>query len=257
MPINLEKIAKIHEADREVIRKKNAAYGNNNIRLTGVGGVLTRILDKASRAVNIAQNPDLDQFGEVIEDTLGDLSNYGVLGRMLLNGDLYERPNSVYLAGPVDMIENVNGPEYVWREVAKEALNTFGIATFDPMAAWSNGTVNDTVKQQVMGVDFNVVRTCDMMLAYLPSHIPTLGTIREIERARSLDKRVVVISNWAGGSAFSVDLEVYTTLEEALTAITQVMILEEPDEERTTDSESGSYFIGGQRVQLSENKPAR
>lgn len=220
MTINLDKVAKLHQQDRDLLETKNRAYGNTGLRQTGLTGIATRIIDKANRLHRLATDRSIPYGDESIDDTLKDISNYGVLGRMLDDDSLRNRPSTVYLAGPIDLAPP--SMQTGWRTLAKEVFGQYNVATFDPNAAWVGGGINKQVKETVMNVDKFAVWACEMVLAYLPHDIPTLGTIREIEFAKERDRRVVVASPWAETSAFSADLECYDTVPEALCAILEI-----------------------------------
>lgn len=56
-------------------------YGANNINLTGMEGIVVRLADKWSR---LHSNLHTDFNDETVEDTLKDISNYAIIGLMLL-----------------------------------------------------------------------------------------------------------------------------------------------------------------------------
>lgn len=63
-------------------QKKNAAYGDafgQTYRKLGPISALTRIQDKNSRLVSLMTNPNIDDLGESIEDTLLDMANYCIM----------------------------------------------------------------------------------------------------------------------------------------------------------------------------------
>lgn len=217
MTIDLDKVAQLHEEDRALLRVKNAAYGNTGLRQTGLEGIATRVIDKAHRMLTLARNPSIDRGDEAIEDTLRDISNYGILGRMLDDSSLKNRPSSVYLAGPIDLAD----PEIRtgWQSLARNILGNYGVSIYAPYFIAHH---NPEVKKQIMSIGYHIVSEAGMVLAYLPRHTPTLGTIREIDHAVSLGKRVVVASDWAHTSAFSADLECYPSVPEALCAILEI-----------------------------------
>ena len=283
MTLDLDKVARLQDADRELLAAKNAAYGNVGLRSTGMEGIATRIIDKAHRLLNLHRNPEFDVGDESVRDTLADVSNYGLLGRMLDDESMLNRPHSVYLCGPIDMANHEM--RIKWRNVAKTVFAAYGVPTFDPSGAWHGGAENLEAKRAIMDIDYHAVYTTDMTLAHLPPDVPTIGSIREIEYARSQGKRVVVASPWVRTSAFSADLEVYDTVPEALCAILEIshdsyndMIHEiygQPeagekidrdkyvattggtDGPRTENRESDSHRIKRSRMPLNQNESAR
>lgn len=62
--------------------KKNLAYGDSfgdTYRKLGIISAVTRISDKYNRLCNLATNPNVDNLGESIEDTLQDLAAYAIM----------------------------------------------------------------------------------------------------------------------------------------------------------------------------------
>ena len=62
--------------------KKNKAYGDSfgtTFQKLGIISAVTRISDKYNRLCNLATNPDLDNLGESIEDTLKDMASYCIM----------------------------------------------------------------------------------------------------------------------------------------------------------------------------------
>ncbi len=70
---------------RDLARRKNADYGNDNISVTGLIGIAVRLVDKAMRLYNLTQREGQVK-DETIEDTLRDIANYGDIGAMLQMG---------------------------------------------------------------------------------------------------------------------------------------------------------------------------
>ena len=61
---------------------KNRAYGNSfgyTYKKLGIISAVTRISDKYNRLCNLATNPDIDNLGESIEDTLRDMASYCIM----------------------------------------------------------------------------------------------------------------------------------------------------------------------------------
>lgn len=62
--------------------KKNVVYGDSfgsTYQKLGIISAVTRISDKYNRLCNLATNPDIDNLGESIEDTLKDMASYCVM----------------------------------------------------------------------------------------------------------------------------------------------------------------------------------
>lgn len=71
----------------ELYDKKNKAYGNSfstTYQKLGIISAVTRISDKCNRLCNLAVNPDIDNLGESITDTLMDLASYSIMTIMEL-----------------------------------------------------------------------------------------------------------------------------------------------------------------------------
>lgn len=66
----------------ELYEKKNKAYGNSfseTYEKLGIISAITRISDKHNRLCNLATNPDIDNLGESLEDTLRDMASYCIM----------------------------------------------------------------------------------------------------------------------------------------------------------------------------------
>lgn len=62
--------------------RKNNAYGNSfgdTYQKLGLISAATRISDKYNRLCNLVKNPNIDNLGESIEDTLQDLAAYAIM----------------------------------------------------------------------------------------------------------------------------------------------------------------------------------
>ena len=79
---NVEKFKNIADELRELYEAKNKAYANSfgdTYKKLGIISAVTRISDKYNRLCNLATNPDIDNLGESIEDTLKDLASYSIM----------------------------------------------------------------------------------------------------------------------------------------------------------------------------------
>ena len=71
----------------DLYEKKNKAYGNSfsdTFQKLGLISAVTRISDKYNRLCNLATNPDIDNLGESLEDTLKDMASYCIMTVMEL-----------------------------------------------------------------------------------------------------------------------------------------------------------------------------
>ena len=116
MDNNVKKFKEIANSLGELYEKKNRAYGNsfgNTYKRLGIISAVTRISDKYERLCTIAKNPDIDNLGESIEDTLKDLAAYSIMtlieldnnkpvginvhnGSIVFKGDICISPNANY-----------------------------------------------------------------------------------------------------------------------------------------------------------------
>jgi len=82
-PELLSFIQKEHEAQLDIIKKKNSDYGATtdpfaNFRMFGELGFLVRISDKLSRLKTLTERGSAE-VDESVEDTLRDMANYANL----------------------------------------------------------------------------------------------------------------------------------------------------------------------------------
>ena len=79
---NTQKFTEIAKELCQLYEKKNRAYGNSfgdTYKKLGIISAVTRISDKYNRLCNLAINPDIDNLGESIEDTLKDMASYAIM----------------------------------------------------------------------------------------------------------------------------------------------------------------------------------
>lgn len=77
-----EAFTKIQEEIAALYKRKDAAYGNafgETFGKLGIVSAATRIGDKYNRLCNLVTNPNTDDLGESIEDTLKDMAAYCVM----------------------------------------------------------------------------------------------------------------------------------------------------------------------------------
>ncbi len=72
-------------ANLDLLCRKQQDYGPDNISEFGLMGVIIRMNDKMERLKHLVRN-GLQPNNESVEDTMRDISNYGVIGLMLLAG---------------------------------------------------------------------------------------------------------------------------------------------------------------------------
>ena len=79
---NVERFKTIASELGDLYAKKNKAYGNSfgdTYKKLGIISAVTRISDKYNRLCNLATNPDIDNLGESIDDTLRDMASYCIM----------------------------------------------------------------------------------------------------------------------------------------------------------------------------------
>lgn len=82
MKDNVEQFKQIADSLCRLYEMKNRAYNNSfgdTYQKLGIISAVTRISDKYNRLCNLATNPDIDNLGESIEDTLRDLASYAIM----------------------------------------------------------------------------------------------------------------------------------------------------------------------------------
>lgn len=78
----VEQFKKIAEEITSLYEVKDQCYGNSfgsTYDKLGIISAVTRISDKTNRLCQLATNPDIDNLGESIEDTLKDLAAYCIM----------------------------------------------------------------------------------------------------------------------------------------------------------------------------------
>ena len=68
-----------------LIRKKNAMYGDGNIDTIGQNGIIIRIQEKIERLKHLLLNK-INPREEPVEDTWKDIIGYGIIGLMVNRG---------------------------------------------------------------------------------------------------------------------------------------------------------------------------
>lgn len=85
---NVEKFQQVSAQLCKLYEAKNAAYGDSfstTFKKLGLISSVTRISDKYNRLCNLATNPDIDNLGESLEDTLRDMASYCIMTVIELN----------------------------------------------------------------------------------------------------------------------------------------------------------------------------
>lgn len=195
----MNKIAiwRLAEEAISLMSNKDMDYGHLNITMTGISGVLVRLVDKAYRQHNlIASTSSMPNF-EPIRDTLIDIVNYGLIGLSVMEGSWDARLpiRVVYLAGPIDAISRTDA--LGWRDQIAGLLSREDITSYNPCAAFTNGHLQTA--EVIDRINRTAVQSCDAVIARFTDKAPSVGTPREIELAKALHKPVVV---WADDEKF-------------------------------------------------------
>ena len=87
---NVKKFKQIASELGELYEQKNKCYNNSfgdTYQKLGLISAVTRISDKYNRLCNLATNPDIDNLGESIEDTLRDMASYCIMTVMEMQNE--------------------------------------------------------------------------------------------------------------------------------------------------------------------------
>ena len=95
----------------------------------------------------------------------------------------------VYLAGPINGCSD-DECKY-WREMVKQSIQDWGYEILDPMRRDYRGIEFENAAQ-IVADDLSDIQECDIMFAYC--YKPSWGTAMEIFYAKSLGKRVIVVT---------------------------------------------------------------
>jgi hypothetical protein len=220
--MDFDKAEAIQQAQLALLRKKNADYGDHNITLTGLAGVVTRMSDKMERLRKLALEGHEPNF-ESIEDTLDDMSLYGVIGRLVLADGIVAHPTLVYLGGPIGSLSEEE--RTLWRLRSRRIFQYYGVGCFDPAGALHpQPAVN---RPRVSAINDAAMRACDVCLFNLERG-RGFGSAREVERAVQWGKRVVIISEELYDTTYTHDVEVVLSELDAWETILGQSI-EDPD----------------------------
>lgn len=213
--MDIQRIKEIHRENLELMERKNRDYSGDtgdNISATGMVGMATRIMDKASRFNNLINTKGAINF-ESVKDTLDDLMNYALIARLLEEGSWASKPNLIYLAGAIDDVTGLEARGWR-REITEKLAIHKKINVFNPVTAY-NIVDLDVAKKAIVEIDRMAIAQCDIIIAYLAGEGRSFGTIREVEFAKSLGKRVILISEYIP-SAFAIDCEQVETINQAV-----------------------------------------
>lgn len=92
---NVKHFSKISSELCDLYEKKNKCYGNSfsdTVKKLGIISAITRISDKFNRLCTLAKNPDIDNLGESLEDTLRDMASYCIMTVMEIENSKSSEP---------------------------------------------------------------------------------------------------------------------------------------------------------------------
>lgn len=198
------------EGDMKTLFKKASDYSTDNIHSVGAEGVASRMLDKVHRLRNLIASGRDPEVDESIDETLSDIRNYAGVLKLKKDGMWPRMIRSVYLAGPID-----DSPLDMTYEVVCDVLTDRGMVVFRPREAYRGPK---TAPDFIARMNRAAIRECDAVLVYWPDPTPSLGTGRDIEYARQLEKRVFVVAPWCTSTELN-DCESYRSVEDAAKAM--------------------------------------
>lgn len=211
--MNEQAVMKFVEEAVALLIKKNQDYSSDNITMTGLKGVVVRLMDKIVRLNNLTSADGEPNF-EGIRDTIMDIFNYAIIANSLQDGSWTRSTKFVYLAGSIDAVSVDTARN--WRYAVSEQLSQYGISTFNPATAFTSA--HRTSAEKITTINRHVISISDIVLVKYSGG--EFGTIREIEYAKSIGKTVIVADvNKSIVSFESHDLIIVGTMEEAVSLI--------------------------------------
>lgn len=118
----------------------------------------------------------------------------------------------VYLAGPIDAVTSEEAKD--WRTEVADKLVNMGYSTFSPAHAimWDGDAVSAL---RIMKINWKALEQSDIVLVHLPPGVTTIGTIRELQKAVDLGKKVLVVTPIVE-HAYLCDVQVFSSFQSAL-----------------------------------------
>lgn len=135
--------------------------------------------------------------GDTKEDHLGHaLTNLMFASVMICrNGNAkQDERRLVYIAQPIDYY---TGDKKKIKEELVGYLTSAGMTCYMPADAFAANNVAKS--KEIIKINTTAIDNADVVVALLPTGCPTVGTIREIEYAKSRGKRVVVMTDMPVG----------------------------------------------------------
>lgn len=85
-PISTDAWDDIAKEIKDMLRRKQADYGEQNILQTGHLGLSVRLVDKSARLLHLVRKGEENPHFESVRDTYLDTAGYGIIGALLLDG---------------------------------------------------------------------------------------------------------------------------------------------------------------------------
>lgn len=186
-------VQKLQDEVRDIILRKSRDYGTNNIEITGMPGIATRVMDKASRLLNLTKNEREANF-ESISDTLLDLQGYGIIGQLLLDGTFSEEDP--------DVVEDDNKGLVQGRLIIDDEPNPFEglLSAFKPVVSKETADSNDRAENAEEAVgergSFNPRDIKQTGMVYLCGPIDNV-TEEEAKGWRTIASESLAEAGWA------------------------------------------------------------
>jgi hypothetical protein len=102
---------------------------------------------------------------------------------------------TVYLAGPIDGAPKLSSSEFLveWREELAHRLEKHGATTFNPLGAFIH-VVGYRGSKYMESVNNTACMSADVVVAYFPTGITTVGTVNEVNMRLEAGLPVIVVS---------------------------------------------------------------
>jgi hypothetical protein len=111
---------------------------------------------------------------------------------------------TMYMAGPIDFAEGHKQQD--WRTQLLKTIVGVDVVGFNPANAFMlSGPAGGNISRFINHLNETARKESDIVVAYLPGHIKTVGTPVEIERSINEGRQVVLITNVPDGKSVIID----------------------------------------------------
>jgi hypothetical protein len=111
---NVDRFREIAKELGDLYEKKNLAYGNSfsdTYNKLGIISAITRISDKYNRLCNLVTNPDIDNLGESLDDTLRDMAAYCIMAVIELSKKTAEADKIIHKGDTFLCLHDIHSPD--------------------------------------------------------------------------------------------------------------------------------------------------